>query len=489
MFRKIVIFLFLAVLFLCTILVVRTATFVGVDQAERPLPALAELNADSAALRLAQAIRFKTISYYDSSKTDFAEFVAFQDYLEMTFPNVFQTFAVERVNTYSMLMHWQGTNLNLKPALLMAHQDVVPISTGSESDWSFEPFAGAISAGTVFGRGSVDDKSSLLAILEAFEYQIKNGKTPQRSIYLAFGHDEEIGGRNGIAKVVEHLQAQQVELEFVLDEGMVILDNVVAEISGKVAAIGIAEKGYVSLKLSSKSAGGHSSMPPKNTAISELSEAIAALKENPFPANLEYLSNFLVGMGEELPYSQQLIFANLWLFEGLVKSVVSGNPKINAITRTTIAPTIIQAGEKDNVLPINAFAVINLRILPGESVQSVTDYVKKVIGNSAISVEVYNQANEPSPVSSFETETFQHLKDAARAIMQNSKAVVTPALVVAGTDSKHFSEIAKNVYRFQPLVLDAKGVEAIHGTDEKVSIKNYVGMIQFYIAFSNSALF
>lgn len=450
---------------------------------------LVEINSDSAATRLAQAVQFKTISYYDTSKTNFKEFLTFQKFLKKRFPNVWNTFAIERVNNYSLLMKWQGSDASLALALFMAHQDVVPISTGSEKDWTHPPFQGVIENGTVFGRGSIDDKSSLMALLEAAEHFVKKAKQPRRSFYFAFGHDEEIGGRNGALKIVELLQTRQVELEFVLDEGMLILDNVVSSIDGLFAAIGIAEKGYLSLKLSTKHNGGHSSMPPKGAAIATLSAAINALEENPLPANMEFLKNFILHIGDKIPFAQRLIFANIWLFSPIAEAIVSKDQKLNALIRTTTAPTIIRAGEKDNVMPINAEAVVNFRILPGERISSVIAQVRNIIQDTTIKIEIYKKANEASPVSSYETETFQQLKAAAKSIMGNKDAPVTPALVIAGTDSKHFSPVAKNVYRFQPLRLTAEGVEAIHGTDEKVKIEDYVKMIQFYIAFMDTSFF
>lgn len=481
--------LFFTLLALIITVFIRTAALSPSAESGLPLPSLAEINADSAASRLAQAVRFKTISYYDTSKTDFKEFKRFQAFLEHRFPNVWNTFAIERVNGYTLLLKWRGSDEALNPALLMAHQDVVPISTGSESDWAHPPFAGVIENGTVFGRGSIDDKSSLMGLLEAAEILIKQGKSPKRTLYFAFGHDEEIGGRSGILKVVELLKSRQIELEFVLDEGMLILDNVVSVIDGKFAAIGLAEKGYVSLRLTAMHAGGHSSMPPSGAAIATLSAAILALEENPMPANMAFLEEFILNLGDKIPYSQRLIFSNLWLFRPIAEAIVSADPKLNTLIRTTTAPTILRAGEKDNVMPINAEAVVNFRILPGESVASVIKFVNKTINNNAVAVEVYKHTDEPSPISSDKTATFQQLKAAAKAIMGGADAPVTPALVIAGTDSKHFSPIAKNVYRFQPLSLDAEGVESIHGTDEKVRIESYVGMIQFYISFIEMSFF
>ena len=343
-----------------------------------PLPAFT-LN-DSVVNHLSEAIQFRTVSYEDLSLMDSTQFEKFVGYLAKTYPLVHSRLKLERVNSYGLLYEWKGKSTSLKPALLMGHYDVVPVVQGTEKMWKHQPFAGDIAEGFVYGRGTLDDKVTVMGVLEAVEYLLKSNFTPERSFYLAFGHDEEISGRNGAQQIAALLESRKVELEYVVDEGGVIKIDGVSGINQPIALIGVAEKGYTTLQLSATGDGGHSSMPPAQTSIGMLAEAIDKLQKHPFPARLGGAAGYMQDyLAPEMPFSTKLAMANRWLLNSVIIGILEKTNAGNAMVRTSIAPTVIHAGVKDNVLPVEAIAKINFRILPGDSVKTVIDYVKKVV--------------------------------------------------------------------------------------------------------------
>jgi len=272
----------------------------------------------------------------------------------------------EEVAGGSLLYTWPGSDQSGPALLLTAHQDVVPVETGSEGKWSAPPFSGAIANGFVIGRGAIDDKGSLMAILEATEQLLARGYRPRHTIYLGFGHDEERGGTGAIA-MAALLKQRGAKIGLALDEGFAVLDGVIVGVNAPVALIGVAEKGYVSVELTAAGSGGHSSMPSDDNAAVRISRAVDRLAEHPFPARLDGPT---AGMFDGIaPYSSgtmRLALANRWLLGPIVKSQLLASPDTAAAIRTTTAPTIVSAGTKDNVLPQFARAVVNHRILPGD---------------------------------------------------------------------------------------------------------------------------
>src|SRR6266496_820126 len=260
--------LLVVVVILAVIALERTFTFRSRQPQAAPV-AVEPLDTAALAQRLAGALRFKTVSYQDSSQFDVREFDGFQLYLRTTFPRLHAALKLEKVNGYGLLYEWTGSDPNRQPIVLLAHQDVVPVEPGTESRWTEPPFEGRIAGGYVWGRGALDDKGSLVGILEAVEHLVAAGTKPRRTVYLAFGYDEEIGGRRGAARIADLLASRNVHPELVLDEGGALANGLVAGISAPVALIGIAEKGYVTVGLTAQAEGGHSSMPPDETAVGD----------------------------------------------------------------------------------------------------------------------------------------------------------------------------------------------------------------------------
>lgn len=467
------------VLLLAAILVVRTVRSASRQVA---VPAAARLALDEQALaeRLAGAIRHRTVSHQDPAHFDGAAFRALHAYLAERFPHVHRALRRETVNDYSLLYTWPGGGAG-RPLVLLAHLDVVPVEPGTEADWQQPPFDGVIADGFIWGRGTLDDKGSALAILEAAEVLAARGWQPPRDLIFAFGHDEEVTGRQGALAMAELLRQRGVEPEMVLDEGATILHGIVPGLAAPVAAVGVAEKGYVSIELTTQRDGGHSSLPPRRTAIGVLSEAVARLQAHPVPGNLDAaVARTFDYLGPEMGFPLRLVFANLWLFAPLVERQLGAAPQTNAAIRTTTAPTIFEGGTKENQLPVSARAVINFRILPGDTVESVLAHVRRVVDDPEVRIAILGEPNEPSPVSPADGPAFDALTRTIRAT--NPDALVAPILVLGATDARHYTGLTPNVYRFTPVRTAPDDLPRYHGTNERIAITGYADLVRFYAA-------
>jgi len=476
--KKVLFILSGTVLLLIGALTFRTIRFVS-RQIEVPPEKMIRLDTQSIVGRLARAIQYRTISGQDTPNSTSGEFQSFHRFLDESFPGVNKHLSKETVGRYSLLYTWKGADERLKPILLMGHMDVVPVDPKSQRSWTYPAFSGRVADGYVWGRGAMDDKVSVLGILEAVEHLLAEGFTPRRTVYLAFGHDEEIGGQNGAAKIAALLASRKVELEWVLDEGGNVTDGIIPGVSRPVALVGIAEKGYLTLELAVESIGGHSSIPPARTAIGILSSAIHKLEQTPFPTRLsEPTRRFFEFIGPELGWTKKMALANLWLFEPFVKRELEKSPLTVAMIRTTQAATIFQAGIKENVLPNNARAVVNFRLLPGDTIASVVERVRKIIDDPRVTVALLPVQMEPSATSDSESKAFSLLQ---RVIWQTIGApIVAPSLLVAATDSRHYAQLTKNVFRFLPITLRAEDANRYHGIDERIAVKDYEQCIRFY---------
>ncbi|MFA5401076.1 MAG: M20 family peptidase [Dehalococcoidia bacterium] len=467
----------LAIVVLIAVIAARTAAFKS-RQTKTTEKIDYSIDIDAAASRLSQAITYKTVSSHDRSQFDFEQFTAFQAFLEKSFPRAHTTLAKQLINSYGLLYIWKGANPDLKPVLLMAHQDVVP---ASEEGWEHPPFSGRIADGRIWGRGTLDDKGSLMGILEAVEHLAKDGFKPSRSIYLAFGFDEEVGGKEGAGKIAEHLRAQGLKFEYIIDEGMAATQGVAPGIPGWVALIGIAEKGYLSLELSTQAEGGHAAQPPRETAVGILAAAVARLQAKPFPARFtEPAAALFDYLGPEMPFPARMIFANMWLFGGLVKGQLAARPVTDASIRTTTAPTQFRGSDQDNILPMLATAVINFRILQGDTIESVTQRVTRITGDPRVKIRpLAGNLFQPSPTSPTSGWSFGMLNGAIRSILPD--AIVAPTLVLGRTDSCYFVDLSPCCYRFVPERVRSDELASLHGVNEKLLISSYKEIICFYI--------
>lgn len=445
-----------------------------------PAPALTNFSTDSAVTHLSQAIQCRTVSYTDYSLTDTTQFDKFVALIRRQFPLIHSRLTQETVNQYGLLYTWKGQNPALPPVLLLGHYDVVPVIQGTEKMWKRPPFAGLVEGGYVYGRGTLDDKTTVMGLLEAVEHLLRAGHQPERTILLAFGQDEETLGVRGAKSIAALLEKRGVRPLMVMDEGGVVKTDGISGLERPIALVGIGEKGYLSLELTATGEGGHSSMPPRQTSIGIIASAVDKLEANPFPTRLDAgLDQLFSYIGPEMPFGRRLVFANQWLFGPVIKRIMSGTKSGDATQRTTTAPTIIHAGQKDNVLPIDASAVVNFRILPGETSQTVIQRVKEVIADERITVKPYGNINEPSALSDPEAAPFAQLHRTIRAVFP--EAIVAPYLVLGGTDARFYRNICPNVYRFMPVRMTDETLKMPHGTNERIAVKDYADMVKFYV--------
>ena len=433
---------------------------------------------DAVFTRLSKAIQAPSIT--TAERIDSSAFYQLDILIKQSFPLVDSFLELTTINSFSRLYQWPGKNPKLNPILLMAHLDVVPIEEESKTKWTKPPFSGHIGEEYIWGRGAMDDKSSIFGILEAIEILLTQGYNPERTVYLAFGHDEEISGQNGAEAIVAHLQNKGVQFEYILDEGQMIIQDALSSLDSPLAMIGIGEKGYTTMHLEvALEEGGHSAMPPRESAIGILSTAIKRLQDQPLPAKIDGATAEMFNyIGPEMSLPYKVLFANLWCTRGLLKGVFNGSPTTSAMIRTTTAPTIINGGVKDNVLPTVATAKVNFRILPGETVQSVQQFVEKTIGDPRVKVEASDGSSDPPPLSGTNTFGYGVIQKSIQEVFPD--VVVSPALTIATTDSRHYTELSPNIYRFMPIHIPQSELDGIHGVDERLSKQNYKQMIRFY---------
>ena len=431
----------------------------------------------AAAQHLSQAIQIQTVSHQDRTEDDLSQWDKLHAWLQATYPEAHKVMTREVVADHGLIYTWRGSDPSLDPIILMAHQDVVPVTPGTEAEWKHPPFAGEIAEGAVWGRGSIDDKGSLVTTFEAIEALAKSGFKPKRTVIVVSGHDEEVRGE-GAKAASEALKTRGVKASLVLDEGLVVVaDNPIT--GGPAALIGIAEKGYGTLQVTAKAAGGHSSAPPLDGGgVVTLSRAVVAIADHPFPLALSGpggdMLKALAPLGK-LPI--RMAVANTWLFKSVILKQMSATPAGAAMLHTTIAPTMLKGSPKENVLPQDASAQINYRIAPGDTSQVVMDRAKAAVGDLPVQLSWPTAPREPSSVSSTTSDAWKTLAAVAGDV---SKAPVAPGLVTAGTDSRAMQPIATDIYRFQPLILSLKDTAMIHGTNEHLTLENLDRCVDFY---------
>lgn len=466
--------MFLALFLIMTIRALSyTSMQISVTAAPLPAPSM-----ERAVASLRQAVRLKTISHEDETKVDVEAFLALHRLLEEQYPLVHTHLERELISDLSLLYTWPGSDPDARSMIVMAHQDVV--DAPEPESWEHPPFSGAEAGGFVWGRGALDDKGSLIGLFEAIETLLAQGFQPRRTVYLCSGHDEEIGGMNGARVIAATLAERGVFAEFLLDEGMAVVDGATLGMTGEIAFISLTEKGYLSVELTARGSWGHASTPPRETTLGILAAAVTRLENNPMPAGLPEPTRLMFRyLAPEMSFGMRLVFANLWLTKPLVLRRLAGDRVTDAAIRTTTAVTIMEGGIKDNVLPPVGRAVVNLRPKPGDSIATVIARVQETIADDRVEVAPLGSPNESPPMARVDVPVFDQLHQTIRRVFPD--ALVAPTMMLGGSDARHYADVAENRYGFLPLYFGAGDLDRIHGPNERISIADFERMIAFYI--------
>jgi carboxypeptidase PM20D1 len=451
------------------------------------VPPIAELAVDEAGLaaRLGEAVRLRTISSRDDANLSADQFKALHAMLQTRFPKLHATLKREVVGDLSLLYTWGGSNPKAQPIMLMGHIDVVPIAPGTEKDWAVEPFSGAVKDGFVWGRGAWDDKGNVIAQLEAVEMLIASGYKPERTVYLAYGADEEVSGLRGAAKIAALLKQRDVKLDFVLDEGMLITEGMLPGLSKPAAIIGVAEKGYLSVVLKMAATPGHSSMPPPKgtSAIAMMSAALKRVDDEQLPGGIRGVAGEMFDtLAPEMSGFSRVALSNLWLFGPVVQKQLEAGASTNAMLRTTTSLTIVNAGNKENVLPGVAEATVNFRLLPGDTKEQVIERTRALVADATKSdkFELFALpgAKDASNVAPTDSAQYKLLNRTVREVFPGT--LVTPGLMLAATDSIHYGDISNHIFKFSPVRAKTEDLTRFHGTNERIASSNLVELVRFY---------
>ena len=458
------------------VLVMRTVNFAPPKSAPIDLAAAIDIDANKAAQHLSEAIQFRTISHQNPAENDLSAWVGLRSWLITTYPKFHALAKREEIAGGALLYTWAGSDPSLAPIILMAHQDVVPVAKDAEALWKAPPFSGAIIDGAVWGRGAMDDKGSLIALMEALETMAAQGLSPKRTILVVSGQDEEVGG-TGAQAVADLLRSRGVVAEFVLDEGLVVLTQ--HPISNAPAAlVAVTEKGYATLRVTARAAGGHASSPPPNTAVGTLAKAIVAITSHPFAMTLQGpMLDGLLQIAPQAPFATRLALVNSWLLEPLIVKAASGTPSTAASLHTTIAPTMLEGSPKDNVLPSTAMARINYRLAAGDSVDSVINRAREVTKGLDVTLE---WEGNPTPASAISSTDSMGYRTMAALNQDLFKAPTAPSIMIGGTDGRKFEGIAKDVYRYLPIELSLTDTAMYHGQNEHIGVDALAKIAKFY---------
>ncbi len=461
---------------LVAVLLIRAMT--AQDHEVRVEPMDVAVSVDGAAERLAQAIREPTISPW-YPEDDVEPFVRLREFLEESFPRVHEVAERRLVNDLTLHYVIEG-DPGSSHVVFLAHMDVVPVEETTLSEWTHPPFDGVVADGFVWGRGTLDNKQNVMAIMEAAEQWLEEGARPEHTLHFVFGHDEEVGGTRGAKVVADEMKANGLEVVAVFDEGLVIADGLVPGVDEPVGLVGITEKGYLTVEIVARGDGGHASMPPEGLAVVRLSEAMQRLRDHPMPAALDGPTEMMLERtAPRMNFGYRVLFRNLWLFRPVVLGQMTAQPSTNAVVRTTAAPTMLRASPRENVLPQQAVGTVNFRIHPRDSIDGVLRYLEELLPEEYYQVEPIGEMRaEPSPLARLEGPGYEALERAVTQVYPG--LLLAPNMLVGAADARHFTGLTSDVYRFQPIPMTSRDLERIHGTDERIAVEHYEALIRYY---------
>ncbi len=426
--------------------------------------------------KLSETVKIQTVSNGNNQEA----FLQLHLLLEKLFPLFHAHCEKTVVNGYSLVYRWPaGTDRQEgKPILITAHMDVVPVEPGTEADWARQPFGGEVADGKVWGRGTLDTKVHIVAALEAAERLLAEGFAPARDIYFAFGHDEEVGGEQGARRIAQYFQEKGLAFDFVLDEGGCIVEGALEGVHKPIALIGVGEKGYANIKLTAAQDGGHSSMPAKHSSLGVLAMALCRLEAHAMrPRLIKPVREFLMRVGPEMGLANRIILANLWLFQPLFIHMFAQTRSGSAMLRTTTAVTMAEGSPAPNVMPQHASAVVNFRIIPGETGKDLLFHIKRTLKGLPVEAEPLALA-EPSSISSSDSEGYRNIERLIGEVFGD--VIMAPYLVMASTDARKYEPVCEHIYRFSPYLIQNDELSKMHGTNENITIENIGRGIAFF---------
>lgn len=461
--------------FLAAILI-RTALFRPAAEAAQAFEDV-EFDRDAAVRSLQELVRCKTVSFYDHSLEDDAEFEKLIGLLPVLYPEVFRVCSLTRLLDRGLLFCWKG-EAHSAPSVMMAHYDVVPVD---EENWTKPAFDAVIDEnGVLWGRGSLDTKITFNGILSAANHLISKGFTPQQDLYFAFSGGEEVNGP-GAVRIVDWFKANGITPALVVDEGGAVVQDIFPGVSQPCGLIGIAEKGMLNLQFKVSSAGGHASAPKPHTPIGVLSRACCRAEGHPFPMHLtKPVAEMFDTLGRRSTFVYRMIFANLWCFGGVLDRICKkSGGELNALVRTTVAFTQASGSQAPNVIPPAAALVANLRLNPEDTMDSAVAYLKKVVDDESVQLTVGEGAMNPSPISETGCPAWDKVAAAVAGTWRG--CIVSPYLMVQCSDSRHYGEISNHVYRFSAADMTEDERHSIHGNDEHIRVETVRRAVEFYI--------
>ncbi len=463
-----------AVLLLLSVLIVR-AIRLKPDPVDIPPSDAPVFDKDKATRDLQSLIQCPTVSCSDPSLESPEAFEKLIALLPELFPEVYRACEFIMPGPRSLVYHWKGKQQD-QPGVLMAHFDVVPVD---QTSWDKDAFSGEIEDGVMWGRGTLDTKCTFLGVLEAADHLLKEGYVPSHDLYLCFSGTEEING-DGAPAIIRYFQEKGIRMNFVLDEGGAIVENVFPGLKKPAAVVGIAEKGTMAVRLSVPASGGHASTPPKISSIGRLARAVAKVEKHPFPAHISdaALAAFL-GMAKNASFPMRIIFANLWLFRPvlyLLCSIIGG--EFNALVRTTVAFTQMEGSHAFNVMPTSPYVIANVRINCGETTGSVLKRLEEIIADDKIRIDM-PYGRDPSPVSVIDGEPWKRLQTAV--LQEYPEAIITPYLMLASSDAWNYCALSDHVYRLSPMPMSKAERAMIHGNNERIPLSSLHHVVSFYM--------
>ena len=460
---------------------VRAALFRPAKIESKPLPD-EKVDLDRYRKNLSDAIRIKTIASDNPETMDWAPFDAFHDFLRERYPLIHEKLELHVIAGGSHLYRWKGSDPSLDSIALLAHQDVVPVAKGTEGDWTHPAFDGVDDGEFIWGRGALDMKNHLIAVMEAVEALLAEGFVPERDVYLCLGHNEEVmsSEHSGAVAMCNWFKEQGIHLDCIIDEGGAILPVEIGGVIHKnLAGIGVAEKGYADYEVAVTAKGGHSSQSPNHTAIGKLADVVKDIENHQFKAELSPMMMELFDkIGRNCTFPVRMVTCNLKLLKPLITKVMTYIPPAASMIRTTTGVTMASGSPAPNVLPQRATVNVNFRIFPGQTVEDVEKHLKKVIRNKKAEISLRPGWKNPSKISPTDSRCFHIIEEICTGM--NADNIVAPYLVMGGTDACHYEPVCENIYRYSPFLVSTSLLLTTHGTNERIPVAVMADGVAFF---------